>query len=125
MIISTKNFNPKSDPKLLCTCGHPLCDKRSVSLYVLKIVQLIRNDVGRPLTITSGGRCPNHPNEVNRYTPADHQNCVALDIRVRGGIERMELVRMGLKYDAKGIGVAGTFVHLAWRDTDKPVMWTY
>lgn len=125
MTISTKNFNPGIDIKLRCTCGHEKCDRRSVSQDVLDNVQLIRDEAKRGLVITSGGRCPNHPDEVKRTKPADHQNCVAVDIRVYGGIERMELVRLGLKYGANAIGVAKTFVHIGWREGSPPVMWTY
>ena len=124
-MIRTANFNPETDPKLLCTCGHPDCDKRSVKLMALDNVQRIREDAGRPLKVTSGGRCTNHPNEIHRTTPADHQNCVAVDIAVTHSIERMELVRLGLLHGATAIGVAKTFVHLGWRNTDKPVMWVY
>lgn len=63
MPIETENFNVKSDPKLVCTCGHQLCDQRSVSQHTLNRVQLIRHDVDRPLIVRSGGRCPNHPDE--------------------------------------------------------------
>jgi len=122
---STKNFNPDTDPKILCTCGHPNCDNRSVDQDTLDNVQLIRDDVHRPLKINSGGRCPNHPNEINRTTPADHQNCVGVDIAANNSIERMELVFFGLQHGATAIGVAKTFIHLAWRDTNHPVMWVY
>lgn len=124
-MIKTKNFNPTTDPKLLCTCGHKLCDKRSVKQQVLNLIQVIREDVNRPLTINSGGRCPYHPDEVKRTTPADHQKCIVVDVAVSNGIERMELVTLGLEYKANAIGVAKSFVHLAWRDNYSPVMWVY
>ena len=124
-MISTLNFHPDTDPKLLCTCGHPECDKRSVSQLVLEWAQIIREDAGRPLTITSGGRCPNHPSEIHRTTPADHQNCVAVDIAVKGGIERGEIVRMGIMRGFNAIGVAKTFVHLGYRSGAPLVMWVY
>ncbi len=79
-MISTKNFNPTTDPKLLCTCGHLECDKRSVKQLYLNQVQLIREDANRPLIITSAGRCPYHPNEIHRKEPADHQECRGVDI---------------------------------------------
>jgi hypothetical protein len=124
-LIRTKNFSPEYDTKLLCTCGHEKCDRRSVRQSVLDRIQLIRNDLRRSLVVTSGGRCPYHPNEWHRHTPADHQNCVALDLQVTGGIERMDLVRLGMRHGATAIGVAKTFVHLGWRDTKHYVMWTY
>ena len=125
MDIKTKNFNPESDPKLLCSCGHTKCDKRSVMQWVLNHVQLMREEAGRPLTITSGGRCPNHPNEVHRETPADHQKGIAVDIATYNGIERAEIVTLALKHGATSIGVAKGFVHVGFRSVDKTVMWTY
>ncbi len=125
-MIKTKDFNPDVDTKLLCTCGHSECDKRSVHQWVLDKVQLIRWAADRPLRITSGGRCPNHPNEVHREKPADHQKCQAVDIAVYNGEQRSEIVRLAISVGANAIGVANSFVHVGFRcDTDKQVMWTY
>ena len=125
MRVEAKNFNPDNDIKLLCTCGHKDCDKRSVQQGVLNRLQKLRDEIGRPLTVTSGGRCPNHPNEIHRKKPADHQNCVGIDIAIRGGVERSELVRLGVECGFNAIGVAKTFVHLGWRCNQQPVMWVY
>ena len=123
--IKTKNFNPRTDKKLKCTCEHQYCDQRSVKQETLDKVQLIRQDANRPLTITSAGRCSHHPNETHRSKPADHQNCIAVDISISNGLDRMEIVKLGLKHGANAIGVAKTFVHLGWRDTNSTVMWVY
>jgi hypothetical protein len=125
MRISTHNFNPEIDKKLLCTCGSPACDKRSVNQNTLNMAQKVRNVVIRSLTVTSGGRCPNHPNEINRTTPADHQKGDGIDIAVVGGIERGELVEVGLRCGFNAIGIAKTFVHLGYREDQKLVMWVY
>ena len=127
-MIQTKNFNPNYDKKLLCTCGHPKCDKRSVKQEVLNGIQLIRNDADRPLTITSGGRCQWHPDELKRLNPADHQKCNAVDIFVQGGLERGEIVALAIKHGFNSIGVAKTFVHVGFRDhliDGDIIMWTY
>lgn len=126
-MISTKNFNPNTDPKLLCTCNHPKCDKRSVSQEHLNRLQLVRDIVGHGLTITSGGRCPYHPNEVHRTKPADHQLQRAADIFVTSST-RGNVVAAGLKVGCNAIGVARTFVHLGYRKESPPghvTMWTY
>ena len=124
-MVYTKNFHPDSDPKLLCTCGHVDCDKRSVSQFVLDKVQELRSEINRPLTVTSGGRCPNHSNEIHRTTPADHQKGLAVDIAVSGGFERAEIVQFALVLGFNAIGVAKTFVHLGYRVNQPLVMWTY
>ena len=123
--VKTKNFSVIGDPKLICTCGHINCDKRSVKQSTLTRLQKVRDDVMRPLTVTSGGRCPNHQNEVNRKTPADHQKGIGIDIAVNGGAERAQLVKFGLKHGFNAIGVAKTFVHLGFREGEQPVIWVY
>lgn len=125
MDVKTKHFNPKTDPKLLCTCGHIDCDKRSVKLGILTMLERVRIRADRPLTVTSGGRCPNHIDEAGRAKPADHQKRQAVDISVSGGYERAELVSLGIEAGFNAIGVAKTFVHLGYRPDKKLVMWTY
>lgn len=127
MTIKTLNFNPTTDPKLLCTCGHIDCDKRSVRHGVLDYVQYMRDDADRPLTITSAGRCPNHPHEIHRSKPADHQNCVAVDIFYSTVLERNELMVLAGRYGATAVAAGKNFVHCAWRSgTNKKVKtWEY
>ena len=126
-MIRTKDFNPKGDPKLLCTCGHADCDKRSVGQEHLNRVQLAREIDGNPWAVTSGGRCPNHPNEVHRTKSADHQKGQGVDIRCNGAT-RGNIVDAGIKAGCNSIGVAKTFVHLGYR-SELPdghiTMWVY
>ena len=126
-MIKTKNFNPNGDVKLLCTCGHEDCDKRSVDQETLDKAQIARELLGHSLRVTSGGRCSNHPDEIHRTTPADHQKCKGIDIAVTGAT-RGNVCRAGLDAGFNAIGVASTFIHWGYRD-DLPekytVMWTY
>ena len=126
-MIKTTNFNPETDKKLLCTCGHPGCDKRSVSQEHLDRVQLAREIYGNPLSVTSGGRCPYHPNETHRTTPADHQKCQGADVKCNGAT-RGNIVDAGIKAGCNAIGVAKTFVHLGYRPelpAGHLTMWVY
>lgn len=127
MTIKTDNFNPSADRKLLCTCGHVDCDKRSVSQEHLNRVQQVREIVGHGLRVTSGGRCPNHPDEVHRSTPADHQKGQGCDVAVTGAT-RGNVVQAGIQSGCNAIGVAKTFVHLGHRP-ELPdghlTMWVY
>ena len=125
-MISTKNFNPEFDYKLLCTCGHADCDKRSVSQEHLNRMQRVRDIVG-PLSVTSGGRCPKHPSEIHRSTPADHQKGEGGDVAVNGST-RGNVVDAGIKAGCNAIGIAKTFVHLGYRADLPPghiTMWVY
>lgn len=127
MQVQTKNFNPETDKKLLCTCGHPKCDKRSVSQEHLNRVQKAREIVNHGLSVTSGGRCQYHPDEINRTTPADHQNRNGVDVAVFG-FTRGNVVSAGIDAGCNAIGVAKTFVHLGYRPElpkGKITMWVY
>jgi hypothetical protein len=121
MAISTKNFNPVDDPKLCCTCGHPECDKRSVKQLVLDRVQSIRDDLGLPMVITSGGRCPFHQNEIHKSKPGDHQECYAVDVSCISKEHETKLKVLAGRWGATR--VAGSyedgFVHIAFTPTDR------
>lgn len=127
MTIATENFHPDTDPKLLCTCGDPDCDQRSVTQEHLNRVQTVRELVDHPLTVTSGGRCPLHPEESHRTTPADHQKGQGVDVKVTGAT-RGNVVAAGIDAGCNAIGVAKTFVHLGHR-AELPeghiTMWVY
>lgn len=124
-MIKTKNFSPETDPKLLCTCGHSSCDQRSVDQATLNRLQVVRDKLG-PLSVTSGGRCPHHPDEIRRTKPADHQKGKAVDVKCNG-YNRGLIIAAGIKAGFNAIGVAKTFVHLGHRPDEERelVMWVY
>ena len=128
-VIKTKNFNPASDLKLLCTCGHPGCDKRSVSQKTLDQVQLIREDLGQPMVITSGGRCPNHPNELTKRMPGDHQLQYAVDVKCDDEEFETKLKVLAGRHGATRVagGDYCGFVHIAFTPTDRKDVptWSY
>lgn len=121
MVVKTKNFNPGSDVKLLCTCGHPDCDKRSVDQDTLDNVQKVRDDLGAPMTVTSGGRCPNHPNEVTKSKPGDHQLQKAVDIACNDRDLETKLKVLAGRHGATRVagGAYCGFVHMAWTETSR------
>ena len=126
-MIKTKDFNPETDKKLLCTCGHSECDQRSVSLGHLRKVQVVRDSLNIVMAVRSGGRCPYHPDELHRATPADHQNGVGIDIACTGQT-RGNVMIAAYKAGCNAFGIAKTFVHLGYRDyipKEHTVMWTY
>jgi hypothetical protein len=126
-MIQTNNFNPKVDTKLLCTCGHKDCDERSISQETLNKVQLVRDDYNRPMPVTSGGRCPNHPDELKKDYPGDHQRQYGLDIRYKSVLERNKLMVLAGRHGATRVAFGKTFVHMAWTptsDTSVPT-WQY
>jgi len=113
-MIGTENFTLRGDPKIACTCGHVDCDQRTVNQATLVRLQVVRDIVNHGLVVTSGGRCPNHPNEINRETPADHQKGKGVDVSANGS-NRGNIVKAGITAGFNAIGVAKTFVHLGYR----------
>lgn len=129
MRIATENFNPDVDVKLLCTCGHVNCDRRSVDQQTLDKVQLVRTDLGRPVVVTSGGRCPNHPNELTKSAPGDHQKQKAVDVGCDSPDHETKLKVLAGRHGATRVagGAYCGFVHMAWTETkraDVPT-WSY
>ena len=68
------------------------------------------------MTITSGGRCPNHPSEIHRSKPADHQNCVGVDVAYKTVAERNQLMVLAGRYGAAAVAYGKSFVHIGWRE---------
>lgn len=127
MTNKTEHFNPTTDVKLLCTCGHPKCDKRSVRQGVLNMLELVRIDYGNPMVVTSGGRCPHHLNEIHRDKPADHQLCQGVDIRITGLADAMRIMAIAVTFgfNAFGISLKGGFIHLGYRTGKSFATWSY
>ena len=113
----TKNFDPLVDLKLSCTCGEDGCDKRTTKQLLLSKLQMVRDDYGLPMIVTSGGRCPLHKNEKHRSTPADHQKCLGVDIRITGLSMGVKLAALAGKYgfNAIAINLESGFIHLGIR----------
>lgn len=120
-MVKTKYFHPDIDMKLKCTCGNPECDERSVDQSTLDNVQLIREDIGSPLVITSGGRCPYHPSEVGKTKAGDHQKCKAVDISCKSKQMETKLKVLAGRHGATRVagGAYCGFVHMAWTETER------
>ena len=94
---------------------------------VMRNVQLLRDFMRRPLTLTSAFRCPLHESEAGKSTPGQHALGTAVDIRVEDGRDAARIMQYAIKY----LGVQGWayskrlgFVHLDWR-SDGLMTWEY
>ena len=87
-------------------------------------LQAIR-DVYGPMTVTSGYRCPKHPDEVKKAVPGSHGQGTATDIRVDGGGERFKLIDKAMMFGMVGIGVYKTFIHMdsGHQNMPRPALW--
>lgn len=90
------------------------------------MLDLLRKNVGRPLTITSGVRCEAYNTKVGGVDSSAHVDGLAADIAVGDGHDRFSLISSALTVGFRRIGVAKNFVHLDV-DYSKPtnVIWVY
>ncbi|WP_417513747.1 D-Ala-D-Ala carboxypeptidase family metallohydrolase [Minwuia sp.] len=111
-----------------CRCG---CGRAEMDMQFVSLLQAVRTELGMPLPISSGFRCPDHNRAVGGG-PA-HPEGKAADIAIRGGAA-LDLVRLAVSRGATGIGVKQSgqarFVHI---DTlmpgetaaPRPWLWSY
>ena len=96
-------------------------------------LQDLRNELGQPLTITSGYRSPRHSIEAAKAAPGTHSMGRAVDIAC-AGVVALEILREALAVGFTGIGVKQKgehrFLHLddlklGEHTAPRPAIWSY
>lgn len=108
-------------------CKH--CGKAEMNAAFMGKLQQLRNAYGKPMAITSGYRCPDHPIEAKKQTPGAHASGQACDVGVQG-TDAYHLLKLAFALDFTGIGVqqkgSGRFIHLdTLRNPPRPNVWSY
>ena len=105
-------------------CRH--CGRQQMQPEFLEKLQALRSQFGKPLRVTSGYRCPDHPIEKAKPHPGMHATGLAADIGVQDG-DAVSVLHLALGLGFRGIGVqqkgAGRFLHLDLRS--EPTIWSY
>lgn len=106
-----------------CRCG---CGKNEVRPEFMERLQALRTAYGKPMIITSGYRCLQHPVETDKVHPGMHTTGLAADIGISGS-EAVTLLHLALDAGFRGVGVQqkgnGRFLHVDLRET--PMIWSY
>ena len=104
-----------SEHEFACKCG---CGNAPMDLEFLKVLDKIRRDFAKPLTVSSGYRCSEHPIEARKKKPGAPSTGLACDLLVHGQ-EALEVLRLALSHpQIKGVGIqqkgkrSQRFVHL-------------
>lgn len=98
----------------------------NVTVRLTNKLNLIREDVGRPVILNSASRCAKHNEAVGGSLNSAHLSGLAADIKVHGSKERWQVVRKAIAYGITRIGIADTFVHVDVDDSKtQNVIWTY
>lgn len=109
-------------------CSH--CGAEGVKIELLDKLQAMRTEYGKPMRITSGYRCPQHPEEVKKTVPGAHALGAAADIGVEG-IEAYNVLKLAFKHGFTGIGIQqkgfGRFIHvdIVSKELPRPIIWSY
>lgn len=119
------HFNYDTDALLACSC----CQAKGMEESFLEIMDEIREEVGTPLFVTSGYRCPIHNYNVSSTgTTGPHTTGRAIDIRCTDSRLRYKLTKAGLDRGMR-VTPAKSFIHFDdlnnHPDYDKDVMWWY
>lgn len=101
--------------------GSGCCSETIINPKLVEYVQKIRDHFGKPITVTSGYRCPIHNKRIGGATGSRHSKGDAADIVVQGVTPR-EVAQYAESIGIKGIGLYetsadGYFTHVDTRDT--------
>jgi len=93
--------------------------------FMLKL-QALRDALG-PISITSGYRCAEHPEEKRKDNPGAHSQGKAADIKISGGEQRFRVISTAMNCGMIGIGVANSFIHVddGHAHAARPATWKY
>ena len=115
-----------------CRCGECVPTNLMMPDF-LDGLDAIRDELGEPMVVTSGYRCPLHPIEARKLAPGPHQTGLAANIAGHGAMAR-RLVYLAI---APGYSVglmqkgdiAGRYIHIDACEPapgrPRPWIWTY
>jgi len=113
-----------------CKCG---CGMNKMQESFIRKLDDLREEVGFPLMVTSGYRCPEHNRKVSSTGErGPHTTGRAADLGVDRG-KALKVLEVALKGTFTGIGIqqkgAGRFIHLDDLLNDigqpRPTIWSY
>ena len=106
-------------------CQH--CGKENWQPEFMEELDILRRSFGKPMIVTSGYRCPEHPIEAKKERPGAHSTGLAVDIAVRGE-DTIELTSLAYTLGFRRIGWNqkgnSRFVHLDKADLPNG-SWSY
>jgi len=115
--------------EMKCKCG---CDQAPMDQDFMDLLDNIRESFGKPLIISSGYRCHNHPIEAKKSKAGAHATGKAADLSVAGvDAQRVLLAAMLLDVNRLGVQQKGTgrFIHLDTCTEEDgfptPAIWSY
>lgn len=94
-------------------CQH--CGKVGITQRLGEKLDQLRAALGRPLTLTSGYRCDEHPIEKRKAKAGTHAQGTAVDIKYSTVRELLSIIKEARRLGFKGLGIHHKFVHIDLR----------
>jgi len=121
----SQHFNSNEFACPCCGLNYDFDSLQSLTIPLEKI----RNDVGSPITITSGRRCFKHNDELPDSVPnSQHVFGLACDIHAET-VSPMILAMLALRHGFRFIGIGSDYIHIDMRlygaDLRDSVVWHY
>ena len=94
---------------------------------MVSLLQKFRDDVGFPIKISSGYRCPTWNKSVGGHPNSSHMEGLAIDIACRGE-KALKIVEAGIRLGFVGVRIIQRkekFVHLDLKRTPTRIIWSY
>ena len=116
-----------SEAELKCKCG---CGEAKTDLDFLSLLDLLREEFGKPVILSSAYRCPEYNAKVSSTgANGPHTTGKAVDILARG-TDAYTIMKIATKLGFTGIGVSqrgvSRFIHLDTLVNDmRPWVWSY
>jgi uncharacterized protein YcbK (DUF882 family) len=112
MTWEAKFFSPK---EFRCRCKRKECDARPISMDLVRLLDVLRARLKRPLLVTSGTRCTLHNSNVGGTPNSQHLNGLAADVACPSSTDRAAILEAvyavsGLPLFGR-IGIGDTFIH--------------
>jgi uncharacterized protein YcbK (DUF882 family) len=118
-----------TENEMRCQCG---CGRVGMEKAFMEKLNYLRTIYDKPMVVSSGYRCPDHPIEARKPSPGAHATGKAADIAVDKA-DALRLVYLAIEFGFTGIGVQqkgnGRFIHLdTCTEKDgfpRPTIWSY
>jgi hypothetical protein len=107
--------------ELKCKCG---CNTMSMNEEFMRRLDVLRDLLGEPVSLSSAYRCPTHDESVNGG--GEHTTGFCVDIKCPDSTKRFMIVSIALELGFNRIGLADNFCHIGLNeDYPQNVIWLY
>ena len=111
--------------EFLCKCGK--CEFKEVDQILIDLLETVRLQLAKPISVVSGIRCPKHNAKVegavrSQHLPDANGISGAADLYSKG-VSSGRFFMLALEAGAPGRGMGSTKVHMDSRET--PASWMY